>query len=175
MFSGILKTMTWVTRLLQWLLAIVLVGVGAYMIEQYRDGHFVVPAEVSLPTAASVLAAVIATFSIVAICFLGYTLQLVAAALDFVIFVLYLASAALLRHNYHAINSLLNPLRNNLVFVRRMQGEDPHPHLQGSLVHLLVALVVIQTLLFFFTTLMGFAVASRHEGRHTRRHAHVAV
>ena len=170
--SGILKTMTWLTRLVQWLLAIVLVGVGAYMIEQYRDGHFVVPAEVSLPTAASVLAAVIATFSIVAICFLGYTLQLVAAALDFVIFVLYLASAALLRHNYRSRRS---PLRLDLVFVRLAQGENPHRRMQGDLVRVLVDLVVIQTLLFLFTTLMGFAVASRHEDRGARRRTRVAV
>ncbi|KAL7275506.1 hypothetical protein RUND412_001547 [Rhizina undulata] len=88
-------------------------------------------------------AIVVAFFSIVAICFLGYTLQLVAAFLDFVIFVGYLASAALLRHNYHVRNSR-NPLRNELINLRLLNGYDGRYVRTDGLVKLLVALVVIQ-------------------------------
>jgi len=169
--SGIAKTLTWLTRLLQWFFAVILMGVCSYMIHQYRDGNFHVLKEVILPEVASVLAVVITTFSILAIFFLGYTMQLLAAFLDFVIFVLYLASAGLLRHNFHR-DSRKNPLRNSLIFVREAQGEDGHPKTQSGLVKLLVALVVIQIFLFFFTTIMGFLVASRHPDRANRRTRH---
>jgi len=171
MVSGLAKTATWLTRLLQWFFAVILMGICSYMIHQYRDGHFVVLREVIVPEVASVLAVFICTFSILAIFFLGYTLQMVAAFLDFVIFVLYLTSAGLLRHNYHN-RSERNPLRNSLIFVRVRQGEDAHPKTQGGLVKLLVALVVIQIFLFFFTTIMGFIVASKHPDRANRRTRH---
>ncbi|CCX34892.1 hypothetical protein FPQ18DRAFT_314340 [Pyronema domesticum] len=169
--TGIGKTLVWVTRLLQWLLAIILMGICAWMIDQYRDGHFRVLPEVILPEVASVLAVVFTAFSIFTIFFMGYTMQLVACFLDFVIFVLYLASAGLLRHNFHA-HRQYNPLWWSLMDVRRAQGETRHPNMTSGLVKLLVALTVIQIILFFFTTILGFMVASGHPDRTGRRTRH---
>jgi hypothetical protein len=168
---GIAKTVTWLTRLLQFLFAIILMGIASYMIHKFRDAHWNVPDEVILPEVASVLGVVVTAFSIVAIWFLGYTLQFVAAFLDFVLFVLYLTSAALLRDNYHRHGDD-NPLKWALVDARRRDGERGHENTQSGLVRMLVAGCVIQTLLFFFTTLLGAFVAMNHEDRHTRRSRH---
>jgi hypothetical protein len=78
-----------------------------------------------------------------AVCFLGYTLQLLAAFLDFVLWVGYLTSASLLRHNYH-VRSSRNPLRNTITDMRAERGMNRHEHRIGGLVRLLVALVLIQ-------------------------------
>jgi hypothetical protein len=174
MLSGAAKISTWVIRLLQFFFAVILVGICSYMIDQYRDGHFHVVREVILPEVASVLAMVVTFFSIFAVFFLGRTLQYLAAFLDFVIFVLYLASAGLLRHNFHAHRDR-NPLYRSLVFVRAAQGEDPDHHLQAGLVRLLVACVVIQIFLFFITTLLGAFVASRSDDAPRRRRSTHAV
>lgn len=91
----------------------------------------------------SVLAIFVTFFSILAVFFLGFALQLVAAALDFVIFVGYLTSAGLLRHNYHT-HSYLNPLRNTLVFLHSADGNPHRPHFFSSLVRLVLSLVIIQ-------------------------------
>src|SRR4051812_36398569 len=101
MLSGAARIATWLIRLLQLFFAIILMGITAWMVDQYRDGHYKVLREVILPLIASVLAIVVTFFSIAAVFFLGPTMQLVAAFFDFVIFVLYLTSAGLLRHNYH--------------------------------------------------------------------------
>ncbi|KAF8254135.1 hypothetical protein K440DRAFT_515957, partial [Wilcoxina mikolae CBS 423.85] len=152
------KTATWLTRLFQWFFAVILMGICSYMIHQYREGHFRVLPEVIVPEVASVLAVFVCTFSIMAIFFLGPTLQMVAALLDFIIFVLYLASAIMLRNNYHA-HGFRNPLTWSMIDVRKAQGEKQHPDMQAGVVKTLVALVVIQIFLFFFTTIMGFLVA----------------
>ncbi|KAF8540698.1 hypothetical protein BDD12DRAFT_563618 [Trichophaea hybrida] len=168
MMGALEKTATWLTRLFQWLFAVILMGICSYMIHQFRDGHLRVLPEVIVPEVASVLAVFVCTFSIMAIFFLGSTLQMVAAFLDFVIFVLYLASAIMLRHNYH-IHGFLNPLTWSLINARKAQGENQHRNMQSGAVKTLVALVVIQIFLFFFTTIMGFLVASRHPDRANRR------
>ncbi|KAL7270171.1 hypothetical protein RUND412_007130 [Rhizina undulata] len=154
------KIATWVVRLFQLFFAIILMGVLSYMVHEFHKFGFHAPREVVVPEVFSVLAIVVTFFSLVAICFLGYTLQLVAAFLDFVIFVGYLASAALLRHNYHVRNSR-NPLRNELINLRLLNGYDGRRVRTDGLVKLLVALVVIQTILFFITTLLSTMVAMK--------------
>lgn len=169
--GGIAKTLTWFIRLFQLFFAIILVGVLSYMIHQYRDVGVKSPREIIVPevfvrviflhgipdgsqtrdsatntsllTSQSVLAIFVSFFSILAVCFLGYTLQLVAAFLDFAIFVGYLASAGLLRHNYHT-RSARNPLRNVLIALHAADGNPPRTHLFSGLVKLLGALVIIQ-------------------------------
>ena len=86
---GLAKTATWAIRVLQLLFAIILMGICSYMIHQYRHNGFDVVREVIVPEVASVLAVAFCAFSIVAVCFLSHTMQLVAAFLDFVIWVLY--------------------------------------------------------------------------------------
>lgn len=87
---------------------------------------------------------VITGFSILAVFFLGYTLQLVAAFFDLVLFAGYLASSILLRHNYHS-HARRDTLRNALISIRVAHGENGRPARTTGLVKLLVALCVIQT------------------------------
>jgi len=87
---------------------------------------------------------VISGFSILAVFFLGYTLQLVAAFFDLALFAGYLASSILLRHNYHS-HSRRDTLRNALIAVRLAHGDSGRPVRTTGLVKLLVALCVIQT------------------------------
>lgn len=115
----------------------------------------------------SVLGVFVSLFSILAIFFLGYTLQLLAAFLDFVIFVLYLASCGLLKDNFHS-DSDRNPLRNALINMRAVNGESVRVNRHGGLVKMLVAGVVIQVVLFFVTTVLGAYVASRTKDRRER-------
>lgn len=88
------------------------------------------------------------------------------------IFVGYIASAALLRHNFHA-HSERNPLSNTLIIIRESAFDSGRVSLNHSLVKLLVALVVIQIILFFFTTLLSAFVASRSGDRPRRTRAAV--
>ncbi|KAI5859046.1 hypothetical protein BZA05DRAFT_414783 [Tricharina praecox] len=168
MVSGAAKIATWIIRLLQFFFAVILMGITSYMVDQYRDGGFRVLREVSLPLAASVIALILTMLSMAAIFFLNHTLQLVAAFLDFVVFVLYLASAILLRHNYHG-DRRRNPLWWSLMDVRRAQLEGDHPDLMSGLVKLLVAGVIIQLFLFFATTVLGILAATRSDSNRTRR------
>jgi len=168
------KIATWAIRVLQFFFAIILIGITSYMVDQYRDGGFRVLREVSLPLATSVIALILTMLSMVAIFFLSYTLQLVAAFLDFVVFVLYLASAILLRHNYHD-ERRRNPLWWSLMDVRRSQLENDYPNLMSGLVKLLVAGVVIQLFLFFITTILGVMAASRSDPDRPRRSRRAVV
>jgi len=168
------KIATWALRILQFFFAIILMGITSYMADQYRDGGFRVVHEVSLPMATSVIALILAMLSMAAIFFLNRTLQLVAAFLDFVVFVLYLASAILLRHNYHD-ERRRNPLWWSLMDVRRAQLEVDHPNMMSGLVKLLVAGVVIQLFLFFITTILGVMAASRSDPDRPRRSRHAVV
>ncbi|TGZ77653.1 hypothetical protein EX30DRAFT_374443 [Ascodesmis nigricans] len=164
------RTATWLIRLLQLFFSIILMGIVSYMIHQYREyggGDDSVPDELIVSEVASVLGVFVSLFSILAIFFLGYTLQLLAAFLDFVIFVLYLASCGLLKDNFHS-DSDRNPLRNALINMRAVNGESVRVNRHGGLVKMLVAGVVIQVVLFFVTTVLGAYVASRTKDRRER-------
>jgi len=161
-FTGIAKILTWLIRLIQLLLAIILMGVTAYMVHQFREHHFKVLSEVVVPLVASVLGILVTIFSIATIFFTHHVAILLAAFFDFVIFVLYLTSAGLLRHNFH-VESHKNPLRNSLDFVRVVSDENPRTHLNGGLVKVLVGFVVIQIILFFITTILSLFEARRRE------------
>ncbi|RPA94293.1 hypothetical protein L873DRAFT_1830383 [Choiromyces venosus 120613-1] len=173
-----MKTLTWLIRLFQFFFAIILVGVLSYMIDQFRHYNYSAPREVIVPEVFSVLALVTTFFSILSVFFLGYTLQLVAAFFDFVLFAGYLASAILLRHNYHN-HSWRNPLRNTLIVIRTANGDSSHHMRNSGLVRLLVALVVIQVFLFFITTILSVLLARRTDRERglgeKRRGAHVTV
>jgi len=169
--SGTAKLATWLTRLLQLFFAIILTGILSYMIHEFHEFRFHVPREVTVPEVFSVLAIFVCFFSITAVCCLGHMLQLVAAFLDFAIFVGYIASAALLHHNFHHNNNQ-NPLRNELTNIRIIHNQrDSRQALNSSLVKLLVAGVVIQIILFFFTTLFSVIVVKTSEER-PRRQTH---
>ncbi|KAL0635907.1 hypothetical protein Q9L58_005150 [Maublancomyces gigas] len=166
--GGIAKTLTWFTRLFQLFFSIILVGILSYMIHQYKDVGVKSPRELVVPEVFSVLAIFVSFFSILAVCFLGYTLQLVAAFLDFAIFVGYLASAGLLRHNFHT-RSARNPLRNVLISLHMADGNPHRPKLFSGLVKLLGALIIIQIFLFFITTILSVFVAQKAGDRRAFR------
>jgi hypothetical protein len=162
--AGIAKILTWLIWLIwpiQRLLAITLMGVTAYMVDQFREHHFKVLSEVVVPlVVASVLEIVLGILSIATIFFTHHVAILLPAFFDFAIFVLYLTSTGLLRHNLH-VDSVKNPLRNSLDFVRAFYEENPRTHLNGSLVKVLVDFVVIQIILFFITMILNLFVARR--------------
>jgi len=169
--SGMSKLATWIIRLIQLFFAIILTGILSYMVHEYHHYGFHTPREVVVPEVFSVLAIFVCVFSIIAVCCLGHMLQLVAAFLDFAIFVGYIASAALLHGNYHHNNNQ-NPLRNALTNMRVIHGDDSRHDLNSSLVKLLVASVIIQIILFFFTTILGVITVKTTEDRPGRtRHA----
>lgn len=168
------KIATWAIRVLQFFFAIILIGITSYMVDQHRDSGLGVPREVSLPLATSVIALILTMLSMAVIFFLNYILQLVAAFLDLAVFVLYLASAILLRENYHDDRSR-NPLWGSLMVARLVQLEGDRPKLMSGLVKLLVAGVIIQLFLFFITTILSVIAASRSDADHPRRSRRAVV
>jgi len=157
-----LKSCTWLIRLMQLIFAIILVGAISYMIDQYRHYGWNVPKDLIVPEVFSVLAIIISGLSMISIFFLGYSLQLVAALLDVAMFAGYLASSILLRDNYFR-RSWMNPLWNELVWMRATNQDSRHERRNTGLVKLLVAFVVIQVVLFFTTTILSILVARKME------------
>ncbi|PUU78112.1 hypothetical protein B9Z19DRAFT_1084812 [Tuber borchii] len=82
------------------------------------------------------------TFAILAVLFLDGTAQIIATFFDFVLFVGYLTSARLPRHNFHR-HSRENPLRDSLINIRTSHGINGREDRNGGLVRLVVGLVVI--------------------------------
>ncbi|PUU84273.1 hypothetical protein B9Z19DRAFT_1070588, partial [Tuber borchii] len=91
----------------------------------------------------SVLAIPFTTFTILAVLFLDGTAQIIATYFDFVLFVGYLASTGLPRHNFHR-HSYENPLRDALINIRTTHGTNGREDRNGRLVRLVVRLVVLQ-------------------------------
>jgi len=161
--SGIARTVTWGIRFFQLLFAVILVGALSYMVDQFRDfGFGGVPREVVTPEVFSVLAIPFTTFAILAVLFLDGTSQIIATFFDFVLFIGYVTSAGLLRHNFHR-HSHENPLRDALINIRRAHGINGREDRNGGLVRLVVGLVVLQLILFFFTTILSLFVVRRSE------------
>jgi len=155
------KTITWIIRLFQFLFAVILTGILSYMIHVLHKYHAHQPREVIEPEVFSVLAIVFSCFSLLSVCFLSYTFQLLATFLDFSIFVGYLAAVGLLHRDFHS-HRYANPLFVKLNTARINGGahlQHLHADLDSALVKLLVALVCIQIITFFFTTLLGVYVA----------------
>ena len=143
---------------------VIIMGIAAYMVHEFRDADLKPPNKTVIPLVAGVLTVAFTIFSIVAIFFLSHTMQMVAAVVDFVIWLFYLASAGLLRHDYH-LRRNRNPLYFAIRTARLLDGKSPHSTRSSSLVKTLSALVLIQIILFFFTTVLGFFVASRSRDR----------
>lgn len=161
--GGVARVTTWVIRFFQLLFAIILVGALSYMVDQFRDfGFGGVPREVVTPEVFSVLAIPFTTFSILAVLFLDGTAQIIATFFDFTLFVGYLTSAGLLRHNFHR-HSGDNPLRASLIKIRTAHGIDGRDDRNGGLVRLVAGLVLIQLFLFFTTTILSLFLVRRNE------------
>jgi hypothetical protein len=84
---------------------------------------------------------------------------LIAAFFDFMVLSGYIACAVLLDKNYHS-DDTKNQLWVWLVSIRRLNNETSlREKRSAGLVKLLVALVILQILLFFATTLLSFYLA----------------
>jgi len=157
-FRAAEKFSIWAVRFFQLCFAIILTGVFAWFLHECRSNHFATLHQISVPLAFSVLAMFVCFFSIISICFLGRTLQWVAAILDIFIFAGYLASAVLYRHNYHILG-YNNELRNYLIAARTYRGQDSDHIRITNLVRLGAALIIIQVILFFITMILSVLAA----------------
>jgi len=126
--------------------------------------------ELVVPEVFSVIALFVCFFSITAICCLGHTLQLYAAFCDFALFVGFIASAAVLHQNFHT-DSTKNPLRNWLIFMRQANNEpDLRVTSTGAMVKLVDALVILEIIYFFWTTLLSIFVAHHTQKEYEKKH-----
>ncbi|KAF8543848.1 hypothetical protein BDD12DRAFT_164907 [Trichophaea hybrida] len=179
------KTATWLLRLFQNFLALIIIGTCGYMLHEFAKFGFRPPQEVFVPMFFSCIALVVSFLSIVAVCCLPGPLQLIAAIFDFCILSGYIASAVLLFNNYHRDDNQ-NTLWRWLVGIRLAHNQTGRERRTGALVKLLDACVILMILLFFFTTLLSFCLAilsgQEHyeraavreeieEGKHHRRHS----
>lgn len=169
--GGIFKAFSWFTRFLQFAFAAVILGITAYFVNQFRDFRPNGPREVVVPLVFSVFALVYTLFAIFVSFFWSVGAQVAAAVVDFVLFVGYLASTILLRWNFG--NGYGNRLLVMLVNGRLSIGKSRAYNRHNALVRLLTALVVIQMIMFFFTTLMQLYIAKRKKDE--QRSAGVAM
>ncbi|KAI5807738.1 hypothetical protein DFH27DRAFT_608506 [Peziza echinospora] len=164
------KASIWAIRFFQWSFAVVLMGVTAYLIHEFREideglsSHS--PRELVVPLVFSVLAIIFTSFAIIGLFFLNHMMQIASAILDFILFVGYLASAGLNRYNYH-VRGHKNELWNKIVGGRVAAGLSPRRLRNDGLVRLLAALVAIQLILFFFTMLLQVLAAKKYRDTHT--------
>jgi len=172
-FRAAEKFSIWAVRFFQLCFAIILTGVLAWFVHECHSNGFATLRQITVPLAFSVLAIFVTFFSIISICFLGRTLQYVAAALDILIFAGYLASAVLYRHNYHALG-YNNQLRNYLIAARTYGRQDSDHIRITNLVRLCAALIIIQVILFFITMILS-VLAARSKTNSVDNHAHVGT
>lgn len=162
--SAISKFGIWALRFFQLAFAIILTGTFAWFHRQISKAAFSVPRAVDVPLGFSVAAIFFTAFSIITICCLKGGLQIVSAIADFIIFVGYLASTILFRHNYH-IRCSRNPLPVFLVYVRESSNRfsSSGEFRNCSLVRLSAALLVIQTIFFFLTMVISALMSRRRD------------
>ncbi|KAI5777141.1 hypothetical protein EDC01DRAFT_598250, partial [Geopyxis carbonaria] len=152
------KLTTWFLRIFQHIIALVLIGITAYMTHEFVRFGYNLPQEVLIPLLFSCLALFVSFWSLLAICCLGHHLQLLAAILDFAILAGFITSAVLLHDNFHT-DAASNRLRNWLVYVRVANQQTPRTTRTGGLVKALDAGVILMIILFFLTTLLSLYIA----------------
>jgi len=143
MVAPLAKSTIWILRFFQWSFAVIIMAVTADFIHQFRSFGSHGPRETVVPLIFSVLAIIFTTFSIIGLYFLSPPMQLVSTLLDMILWVGYLASAGLLRRNYH-IHGRNNRLWRELYYGRASIGKRPYSFRNSALLKLLAALVVIQ-------------------------------
>ena len=156
------KFTLWTLRAFEWVFAVIALGVFAYFVSVQRDLDVHVLRETTTPLVASVLAVVFTTFTLVVSFFNSKNLQYLAAFLDFAIFVIYITSAGLYRHNFHT-KGWKNPLQEYLLAAKRTHRLNNHHDMINGLVKLGGALIIIQLIFYFFTWLIGGWVAYRSD------------
>ncbi|KAJ6263800.1 hypothetical protein Dda_2372 [Drechslerella dactyloides] len=152
--SGSIKSALWAVRFLQFIFAVILTGIFSWFHNRiYRAGYY--PYEsTDVPLGFSVAAIFIVGLSIFTHLSLGPDSQIVISLLDTALFIGYIASAIVYRHNFNA-----NCGRNALVRVFRSIGKN-----NCNTVRLGAALLILQILLFFISMILSHRLADR---RHT--------
>lgn len=151
--SGTLKSALWAIRLLQFIFAVVLVGILSYFHHlMSRAGYFNYHI-VDVALGFSVAALVISMIATLTHLLLHDDSQTLIAILDFLLFVGYLASSIVYRHNFNARCGA-----NQLVAVFRIIGKQ-----HCNMVRLVAALLVLQTILFFLSTILSNRLARRRQ------------
>ncbi|KAK6354757.1 hypothetical protein TWF696_003894 [Orbilia brochopaga] len=149
--SGSIKTPLWAVRFLQLIFAIILTGIFAWFHNRiYRAGYYRYD-ETDVPLGFSVAAIFVIALAFFTHLSLGPDSQIIIMFLDFALFVGYLASAVVYRHNFNA-----NCNENTLVRVFRAIGRNG-----CNTVRLGAALLVLQTILFFISTVLTHRLADR--------------
>ncbi|KAI5841580.1 hypothetical protein DFP73DRAFT_130107 [Morchella snyderi] len=158
------KTLTWCTRLLQLSFSIILLGSLSYIIDEHREfvrpGPYsrFIPYEVIVPEVFTIFSIPITLFGIFAVFFFSFSVQIVAACLDLVLLIGWIASIGLLRNNFRT-DGVPNQLARYLNRLRYSHGARDHRSLNGHLVRLIVALVIMQIILYFVTGMLAMLVA----------------
>jgi len=168
MVAKFTKAAIWAIRFLQLAFAIVILGVASYLIHQFRSFGAHGPRETVVPLIFSILAILFTTTAIIGLYFINSTMQLASTIMDFILWVGYLASAGLLRHNFH-VRGRNNRLWQKLHLGRLASGRRPHSFRNNNLVKLLSALVVIQLILFFISMLLQLWAAKKYRDDERRR------
>ena len=140
------KTAIWVIRFVQWTFAVIILAVSAYFIHQFHNFFLRAPRETVVPLIFSILAIIFTSIAIIGLFFVNATMQLSSALLDFVLWIGFLTSAGLLRHNYHIL-ARHNLLLLKLYYGRRSILEHPHWFRNSALVRLLGASILIEVYL----------------------------
>lgn len=161
MVATLTKTAIWAFRFVQWIFAVIILAVSSYFVHQFHHFFSSAPRETVVPLVFSVLAIIFTSAALIGLFFLNYAVQLISAVLDFILWIGFLTSAGLLRHNYHILGRH-NLLLQKLYFGRISVLEPPHWFRNSSLVRLLAASVIIEVILFFITMLLQLFVAKKY-------------
>ncbi|KAK6506599.1 hypothetical protein TWF481_005057 [Arthrobotrys musiformis] len=162
--SSISKFGIWGLRFFQFAFAVILTGIFAWFHHQIKKARYTSINAVDVPLGFSVAAIFFTTFSIITICCLKGALQILSAIADFALFVGYIASAILFRHNYH-IRCSRNPLAVFLIYTRESSGRfsTSGEFRNCNLIRLAAALLIIQIIFFFLTMIISFFLARKRD------------
>ncbi|KAF3191155.1 hypothetical protein TWF788_007337 [Orbilia oligospora] len=162
--SSISKFGLWGLRFFQFVFAVILTGIFAWFHHQIKKARYTSINAVDVPLGFSAAAIVFTTFSIITICCLKGALQIVSAIADFALFVGYIASTILFRHNYH-IRCSRNPLAVFLIYTRESSDRfsTSGEFRNCNLIRLAAALLIIQIIFFFMTMIISFFLARKRD------------
>lgn len=151
--SGGLRGGLLALRLLEFIFAVILIGVFSWMHRRMKTAGYFSYYVSDVPLGFSVAALVLSVIASFTHLFSHNDAQILIGVLDAIVFIGYIASCIVYRQNFH-----VSCYRNVLVRVFATVG-SPH----CGTVRLGAALLVLQTILFFSTTIMTFALAGRRQ------------
>ncbi|KAK6344386.1 hypothetical protein TWF696_008023 [Orbilia brochopaga] len=165
------KAGLWFVRIAQWCIAVSLLGVSGYLVNQYAQAHSRVPAAVWLPCIASAFAICIMFYSILLLYCLGRLLLHIAAFFDFCFMVTYIAALVLNRNNFHS-DGTQNETWRSLTGTRAAAGLTANAGKNQGIVKALAGLTTTLMVLFILTTLMCIHLAHLADERHEEKTGH---